>query len=99
VPDTKGTNYVDLSANYDFGGGWGAVGHIGRLKVHNFSEANYTDYKLGVTKDLSGWIFGAALVATNAKGGSGEAYSFAKVNGSTYDAGKTTIVLSVGKTF
>jgi uncharacterized protein (TIGR02001 family) len=99
VPDTKGTNYVDFSATYDVGNGWGAVGHIGRLKVHNFSDANYTDYKLGVTKDLSGWLFGAAFVGTNAKGNPGEPYSFTKANGGTYDAGKKTIVLSVGKTF
>src|SRR3954470_4818595 len=53
VPDTKGTNYVDFSATYDLGNGWGAVGHIGKAKVHNFSEADYTDYKLGATKDVS----------------------------------------------
>jgi uncharacterized protein (TIGR02001 family) len=99
VPDTKGSNYIDFSATYDFGGGWGAVGHIGKAKVHNFSEADYTDYKLGATKDVSGWVFGAALVGTNAKGKSGEPYGMTKVNGSSYDAGKTTIVLSVGKTF
>ena len=101
VPDTKGTNYLDFSANYDIGNGWGAVGHIGRLKVHNFSEANYTDYKLGVTKDLSGWSLGATLVGTNAKGSCGAAdpYCFAKPGGGGYDAGKTTVVLSVGKTF
>jgi uncharacterized protein (TIGR02001 family) len=99
VPDTQGTNYIDLSANYDFGGGLGAVAHVGKLKVHNFSEADYTDYKLGVTKDVSGWLFGAALVGTNAKGKAGEPYSMVKVNGSLYDAGKTTVVLSVGKTF
>jgi uncharacterized protein (TIGR02001 family) len=99
APDTKGSNYFDLSATYDIGNGWGAVGHIGKAKVHNFKEADYTDYKLGATKDVSGWLFGAALVGTNAKGKSGEPYGFTRVNGSNYDAGKTTIVFSVGKTF
>jgi uncharacterized protein (TIGR02001 family) len=103
VPDTKGTNYYDLSANYDIGGGWGLNGHIGHLKVHNFSEASYTDYQLGVTKDISGWVLGAALVSTNAKdncGASGtQPYCFAKPTGGTYEGGKSTVLLSVGKTF
>ena len=77
----------------------GAAAGFSCAKVHNFSEADYTDYKLGATKDVSGWLFGAALVGTNAKGKTGEPYGMFKANGSTYDAGKTTIVLSVGKTF
>ncbi len=109
VPDTKGTDYFDLSANYDLGGGWGVNGHAGHLKVHNFSEANYTDYKLGVTKDFSGWVLGASLIATNAKDSSGggcgnglEPYYFCKPDGTSfkdYAAGKSTVVLSVSKTF
>ena len=101
TPDTKGTNYLDLGAAYDVGGGWGVNGHVGRTSVHNFSEASYTDYKLGVTKDLSGWLLGASLVSTNAKHNcsSGDPYCLAKPNGGTYDAGKSTLVFSVGKTF
>jgi uncharacterized protein (TIGR02001 family) len=101
VPDTKGTNYLDLSASYDMGGGWGVNGHIGHTSVHNFSDASYSDYKLGVTKDLSGWVLGATLVSTNAKHNCSNAdpYCFTKVTGGTYDGGKSTIVLSVGKTF
>ena len=105
VPDTKGTNYIDLSATYDLGAGWGVNGHVGRLKVHNYSEADYTDYKLGVTKDLTGWVFGASLIGTNAKGScpftpTGSPYCFSNTSGTKdKDAGRTTIVLSVGKTF
>ena len=101
TPDTKGTNYLDLGAAYDAGGGWGVNGHIGHTSVHNFGNASYSDYKLGVTKDLSGWLLGASLVSTNAKHNclSGDPYCFTKPNGGTYDAGKSTIVFSVGKTF
>jgi uncharacterized protein (TIGR02001 family) len=101
VPDTSGSNYYDLSASYDMGGGWGLVGHIGHTDVHNFSSASYSDYRLGVTKDLTGWIVGATVVGTNAKAdcGAGEPYCFAKPTGGTYDAGKNTVVLSVSKTF
>ena len=103
VPDTKGSNYLDLSAAYDVGNGWGVNGHVGHLNAHNFSELGYTDYKLGVTKDLSGWVLGAALVSTNAKHNCSntppDPYCFSKVTGGTYDGGKSTVVLSVGKTF
>src|SRR5438874_6382964 len=105
VPDTKGTNYFDLSATFDLGRGLGVNGHVGRLKVHNYSEADYTDYKLGVTKDLTGWVFGASLIGTNAKGScpftpTGSPYCFSNPSFTKdKDAGRTTAVLSVGKTF
>jgi uncharacterized protein (TIGR02001 family) len=105
LPDTSGTDYFDLSATYDLGSGWGVNGHVGHLKVKNFSEADYTDYKLGVTKDLSGWVIGAAFVGTNAKGDCpatiSSPYCFPNdsIGTKTKDAGRNTIVLSVGKTF
>jgi uncharacterized protein (TIGR02001 family) len=105
VPDTKGTNYYDLSATYDLGGGWGVTGHVGTLKTHNYSELNYSDYKLGVTKDLTGWLVGAAVIGTNANGScpfnpTASPYCFPNSSGTqTKDAGRTTVVLSVSKTF
>jgi uncharacterized protein (TIGR02001 family) len=95
VPDTKNSWYLDASANYDLGSGWGIVGHIGRQKVKSFSDASYTDYKLGATKDLRGFVFGAALVDTNAKD---SAYTYADARKSM-NIGKSGLVLSVSKTF
>lgn len=107
VPNTKGTNYLDLSANYDLGDGWGINGHVGHTSVKNYTEASYSDYKLGVTKDLSGWVVGASLISTNAKdscsAGAGiQPYCFVKPNGtgfSTVSGGRSTVVVSVSKTF
>ncbi len=105
TPDTKGSNYFDLSGTYDIGSGWGANAHVGRLKVHNYSELDYTDYKLGVTKDLTGWTLGASLIGTNAKGScpftpTGSPYCLSNSSGTkSKDAGRTTLVISVGKTF
>ena len=67
LDDTKGSNYIDLTANYPFGAGWGLVGHVGRQKVKNISDADYTDYKLGITKDIRGWVLGAAFIDTVAE--------------------------------
>jgi uncharacterized protein (TIGR02001 family) len=114
TPNTKNSNYVDLSANYDLGGGWGVNGHVGHLNFKNMTNGSYTDWKLGATKDLGGWVIGASYVDTNSKGNCNAAptdpqpYCFS--NGSvntantsgfdkTKDAGKGIVILSVSKTF
>jgi len=118
-PGTKNSHYLDLSANYDLGNGWGVNGHIGSFKLKGWNtgtdltNANYTDWKLGVTKDFSGWVLGATYIDTNAKGscsgGPGVApsgfYCFGQANPAPAagakgkDAGKGTLVLSVSKSF
>ena len=113
VPHTSGSGYLDLSASYDLGNGWGVNGHLGHLNFKNFhngrSNGDYTDWKLGVTKDLSGWVIGAAYVGTNAKGscspnvaGLVQPYCFgndAPGATSTKNAGRDTVVISVSRTF
>ena len=118
-PGTKGSNYLDLSATYDLGGGWGLVGHVGSFRLKGWSvatdatKANYTDYKIGVTKDISGWVFGASYLDTSGKGSCNAAnpgyYCFGNsIPGGTVavpagtkfkDASKGTLLLSVSKTF
>ncbi len=95
VPDTKNSWYLDGSATFDLGSGWGILGHVGHQKVKSWSDATYTDYKLGVTKDVSGFVFGAALVDTNAKDA---AYTYSDAR-KTMNIGKSGIVLSVSRTF
>jgi uncharacterized protein (TIGR02001 family) len=94
--DTKGSQYLDLGATYDVGGGLGINGHIGWQKVKNYvqlggTDDTYTDYKLGVTYDLAGWILGASIIGTSKK-------EFFKT-GSGEDGGKNSLVVSVSKTF
>ena len=106
---TDGTGYIDLTGSYDLGDGWGLVDHVGHLDFKNVSGGSYTNWKLGVTKDISGWVIGAAYVDTNAKGDSntGEFYFFSNSlsnqnvqNGSkTEDAGRAIAVLSLSKRF
>lgn len=119
LPGTKGSNYLDISGTYDLGAGWGLVGHVGsfRLKGWNVgtdaTNGNYTDWKLGVTKDLGGWVLGASYIDTNAKGSCNIAnpgfFCFGNsIPGGTLavpagtkfkDAGKGVVVLSVSKSF
>ena len=119
LPDSKGTSYLDLSGSYDLGDGWGINAHVGHLYAKDYryagttgsNDISYTDWKLGVTKDISGWVVGLAYVDTNAKGdcGSAEFYCFSNslsynngatsFGGKTRDAGRAIAVLSVTKSF
>jgi uncharacterized protein (TIGR02001 family) len=113
-PGTKGSHYLDLTGTYDLGNGWGIVGHVGSFKLKNWdigtdaTKANYTDYKLGVTKDISGWVLGASYITTNGKGSCsitnpgyycfGNNLPFA-AGVATKNAASGTAVLSLSKTF
>jgi len=94
--DTKGNYYLDLGVAKDLGDGWGVNGHYGYQYIKNgkdvgLSSDNVSDYRVGVTKDLSGWVAGASLVATSKKG------YFTTASGK--EAGKTSLVLSLSKAF
>lgn len=65
--DSKGSNYIDASAVFDLGGGWAVDAHVGRQTVRHYEDYSFTDYRLGVAKDLgSGWRAALALVGSNA---------------------------------
>ncbi len=99
--DTKGSSYFEVNATYDLGSGWGLVGHYGLQSIHNhdrFTDVNGNtlsknvgDYKVGVTKDLSGWVVGAAVVGTSKKNYFGTTALEA--------GGKTKLLVQVSKTF
>jgi uncharacterized protein (TIGR02001 family) len=102
APNTKGSNYLDLGATFDLGNGWGVNGHYGIFSFKNMNNADYNDWKLGVTKDISGFLFGASYIGTSAKGDCtlGEFYCFGNTSATDFkDAGRATVVLSIGKTF
>jgi uncharacterized protein (TIGR02001 family) len=70
--NTKGSQYVDLSASHTFDGGFGINGHVGYQYVKNYQNLGgpdnaVWDYKVGVTYDWTGWVFGLALVGTSDK--------------------------------
>jgi len=65
--DSKGSGYLDLSANFDLGDGWSVVPHVGRQWIRHNSAYAYTDYALTVNKDFgNGLSASAALIGTNA---------------------------------
>jgi uncharacterized protein (TIGR02001 family) len=63
---TDGSYYVELNGNYDVGSGWGVLGHLGYQGVKDNTPASYTDWKVGVTKDVGFGVFTVAYTDTNA---------------------------------
>lgn len=64
--DTQGSYYVELNANYDLGNGWGVLGHVGYQDVKDNEPASYTDWKLGVSKDIGFGVVTLAYTDTDA---------------------------------
>jgi uncharacterized protein (TIGR02001 family) len=93
--DSKGTTYLDLTATYPVNEKLSIIGHYGMLKVKNYGELDYNDWKIGATYDLNGWVFGAAYVDSDAS--SDWYYTFGSKGNK--ETGKSTVVFSVSKSF
>lgn len=75
--DTKGSGYVDLNGSYEVYDGWSVLAHAGYQHVKNAAQfvdtngdtlkGHVWDYKVGVTKDFSGYIVGVGWVGTSRK--------------------------------
>lgn len=96
IVDSKNSAYVDAGANLEVAPTYTLNLHVGYQKVSgiNDSAATYTDYKLGLSKELQpGLVLSGALVGTNAD----RAFYASPVNGKFM--GKRALVVSLVKTF
>ena len=76
--NTRGSNYLELNANYDAGSGWTLIGHLGHQVVKgstlttaalgSIKSASYSDWKIGVSKDIGFGVITAAYTDTNTTG-------------------------------
>ncbi|BAN34116.1 hypothetical protein SCD_n00267 [Sulfuricella denitrificans skB26] len=105
---TTGSSYLEANAAYDLGNGWGINGHVGHQKVKGNTDASYSDYKLGATKDMGFGVFSLAYSTTNAKDNcsgaaaatANDVYCYVNNNSTdAYSAGKGRVLLTFGKTF
>ena len=117
VNESKGADYLDLSATVPLGeSGFNLLGHVGRYNFPGNSNVgywgttsgcnnncfDYTDYKLGVTKDYFGYTFGLAWTHANSKDHApfgAPATTTAYMNAFGKNIGRDRVALSVTKTF
>lgn len=98
VPNEKGTNYIELNANYTIPDtSYTLIAHVGKQTYTSAAavanKLTYTDYKVGVAKDFSGYVLTLAYTGTDAKDGVG--YSYA--NGGNW--GRNMAVVSLTRSF
>ena len=103
IDDTKGAYYVDATIAFPITKEFALVGHAGyqgglkngaRITETDGSvRTSITDWKIGATYDLSGWVFGASYIDTNRNFTGG----FASLDNKEIAGG--TLVLSVTKSF
>lgn len=88
--NSKNCLYLDVGANVDIAEGLVLNLHVGHQDVKNNTGSNYTDWKIGVTKDFGFLSASLAAIGTNTS---------SYVGANNKDLGKNTLVLSVLKTF
>ena len=94
--NTDGSNYIDIGANQEIKDGYILNLHYGKQVVKNLSEADYSDWKVGVTKDFGLAVVAVSVVGTNALNSSGAGgYNFSDRG----YLGGTAGVVTVTKTF
>lgn len=65
--DSKGSHYVEANLSHEFLPGWTVLAHVGKQSVSNYGKYDFTDWKVGLTKDFDGgWQVGLAWIDTDA---------------------------------
>jgi uncharacterized protein (TIGR02001 family) len=88
--DSKHSGYLDLGANIELDAGLVLNLHVGRQEVKHSDALSYTDYKLGLTKDLGVCSVALAYVKANSA-------AYRSPDGKNLSKGAA--VLTVSKTF
>lgn len=88
--NSKGSGYLDIGANFDLQPGLVLNLHAGRQRVANNGQYTYSDYKVGVTKDMGFASLSMALVKAQTS-------AYLAPNGK--NLGKSGLVVSLSKTF
>jgi uncharacterized protein (TIGR02001 family) len=113
VNESKGAGYLDLSAIIPIGeSGFNLLAHVGKYNFPgnanvgywgtsggNNNYFDYTDYKLGLTKDYLGFTFGLAWTYANTKDAAPDGQTTAYMNAFGKNIGGNRAVVSVLKTF
>jgi len=91
--DSKNSYYVDGGLSYEVIPSLTLVAHVGYQGVKGYSDASYTDWKLGANYAIDNWTLGLAYVDTNAKASVYTSLASGK------DLGKGKVIASVGRSF
>lgn len=98
--DSKGTTYLELNFSKEVMPKLTLSAHLGRTAYSNYTDLDYTDYKVGLGYDVGGYVFGLAYVGNSVKAVAEPLYKVTNtVTNKTEDLADSTVVLSLSKTF
>ena len=98
--NSNGSTYVDLSATFDLGNGYSLVPHVGRQKIENNPNGDYTDYALTLNKDMgNGLSASLSAITTNAQGKATDAGGGFYRSAKGYDTAKNALVAGIKYSF
>ena len=95
--DSKGSLYLEANVTYELPSKFMLLGHIGHQTIENYGALDYTDWKLGVSKDFSG--FNVALAYTDTNANKYNLYYVTDATGEQKKLSEGAVTLSVTKTF
>ncbi len=93
---SKGSGYLDLNANFEVMNKTTLTLHAGHQTVKNYGALNYSDYKIGIARDVGFATLGLAVVATDADK---NLWKVSNAAGESKELGTATVVVSVSKAF
>lgn len=113
VNEGKGADYIDLSATVPVGEtGFNLLAHVGRQNYRGKANVgywgasgcnnncfDYTDYKLGVSKEYLGFTYALAWTRANTKDAAPDGQTTAYMNAFGKNIGGNRVAVSVSKTF
>lgn len=91
-PDSRKSSYVDLWTSIDLADGYALGLHAGHQTIENAGVWSYTDWKIGIAKDLLDVSWTLGVVGTNA-----DKNLYVTPDGRF--TGRTSLVLSASKSF
>jgi len=94
--DTRGSNYIEVNGSYPLASGYSLSAHLGHQTVKQFSDASYSDWKVGVAKPFEIGNVSLVVIGTNANGSCSNADVYCWSN---YNVAGTATVLTFGKVF
>lgn len=96
---SRGSEYLELNASYELDGGWGLSAHVGNQKIKNYAAASYTDWGLGVSKDVGFGTVALNYSDSDAKGDCGSTQPYCFGANQSKNAARARTVLSFSKSF
>lgn len=96
APNSDGSDYLELNANFEVMDKTTLGFHVGHQNVKNVDNADYTDYKISLSRDFGFATIGLAVVGTDADK---SFYTATNGAGKSKELGDTTAVLSISKAF